>query len=420
MNPADHDAGGVPRHGRDTDGELRPEAGVSPGVLYVDDEARSLKYFQRAFGRDFPVLTADSVAAAQVILEAQGERIGVLITDQRMPEQTGVQLLDWVKERYPQIVRLLTTAYADLDDAAAAVNRGEIHRYILKPWDLDALRNELCDAVDLHRRKRREQDLLQARRRDMMALASHIAHELSTPLAAIRAAAGNLDDYLPELVQSYRRAAAVTPSRLSIPESMMELLETTPGMILSLIDRSNMLIRLLLMNAAEDAEDRSDYTRFSVGRCIREAIRTYPFGEGEERLVRVQGDDFDARGSEVLLSYVVYNLLKNALYAVRVARKGVILITLEPGLGSNRVLFRDTGSGIPAQVLPHIFDEFFSGKRSGRGTGMGLPFCRRVMSAFGGSIICRSQEGEFTELELGFPPLDPEGGTRGDPHGERS
>lgn len=378
-------------------------AGAPPAVLYVDDEAKSRKYFALAFGKDFRVLTAGSVAEAETVLHREGERIGVLITDQRMPVETGVVLLDRAKERYPQIVRLLTTAYADLDEAMAAVNRGEIHRYVLKPWDIGALREELQQAIALHQRKRREQDLLQGRRHAMMALASHIAHELSTPLATIRALASNIEDHVTPLLAGDAAAAGEAPA---ISPDMLELLEDSPRAIRSLVDRANMLIRLLLINVAENPEERSDYRRFSVGRCVREALATYPFREEERRLVRVEGADFEVFGSEVLLSYVIYNLLKNALYAIASARKGEILILTEPAEPANRLRFRDTGSGIPAQVLPRVFDEFFTGKVSGRGTGMGLPFCRRVMTAFGGAVVCHSQAGQFTEFVLSFPRLE--------------
>jgi two-component system probable response regulator PhcQ len=128
-------------------------------VLFVDDEDKALKYFRMAFTKDFPVLTAGSVAQALEVLEAQGDGIGVLITDQRMPGQPGVELLKQARARWPGIVRILTTAYSDLEDAIAAVNRGEILRYVTKPWDIHALRLELRHAMDFFL-LRRERDLL--------------------------------------------------------------------------------------------------------------------------------------------------------------------------------------------------------------------------------------------------------------------
>lgn len=378
-----------------------------PAVLYVDDEPRSIKYFVRAFEHDFRIRTAASVAEAEELLASDSDEVGVLITDQRMPVQTGVQLLNRTKTRYPDIVRLLTTAYADLDDAVSAVNRGEIFRYILKPWDINILRGELQDALDLYRRQRHDRDLLQARRHTIMSLASHIAHELSTPLSTIHTAVDNIGKHLPELVRGYRQAVGTGHSD-GIPEPMLALLNTTPSMVVSLVNRTNMLIRLLLMNAAEDAKDRSGYLVFPLRLCIEHALRTYPFKTGERNLVTLEGPSFEVFGSELLLSYVIYNLLKNSLDAISEARKGEVVIRLKPGPTHNHLLFRDTGAGIPQEMLPRVFEEFYSGKGAGRGTGMGLPFCRRVLSAFGGEIGCHSRNGEYTELKLTFPRVGDE------------
>lgn len=138
---------------------MRPQQQTDYAILFVDDEEKALKYFRMAFAKDFPVLTAASVAQALEVLEAEGDAIGVLISDQRMPGQPGVELLKQARARWPAIVRILTTAYSDLEDAIAAVNRGEILRYITKPWDIQALRLELRHAMDFFQ-LRRERDLL--------------------------------------------------------------------------------------------------------------------------------------------------------------------------------------------------------------------------------------------------------------------
>lgn len=133
----------------------------TPKILYVDDEEKALKYFRMAFAGTYEVITALSVAEAIKILEKDHESIGVLVTDQRMPLQTGVELLDHVRAHYPAMIRLLTTAYADLEDAIAAVNRGEIFRYITKPWDIPSLQTELGHAMEFYQ-LRQERDALMA------------------------------------------------------------------------------------------------------------------------------------------------------------------------------------------------------------------------------------------------------------------
>jgi two-component system probable response regulator PhcQ len=104
-------------------------------VLYVDDEEKSLVNFTRAFGDDFKILTASSATEAYQLVQARPGEIGVLMTDQRMPGEKGVWLLESVRHFRPQIMRILVTAYTDMDAAIAAVNAGAIYKYVSKPWD---------------------------------------------------------------------------------------------------------------------------------------------------------------------------------------------------------------------------------------------------------------------------------------------
>ncbi len=157
-------------------------------VLFVDDEEKALKYFSRLYSDDFTIITAPNVDAAKVILKQQADSIGVLITDQRMPGEKGVDLLNYAREEHPQIVRLLTTAYADLSDAIEAVNNGEILRYITKPWDVDSLRMELNNAIQFFLLRMERDQLLREklnvwqrlieinRIRDLLVLSSGFTH----------------------------------------------------------------------------------------------------------------------------------------------------------------------------------------------------------------------------------------------------
>jgi len=118
-------------------------------ILYVDDESMALKYFERLVGPMAPVLTAQSVEEGKVLLDQKAGEIAVLVTDQRMPSAHGNELLSYARERHPLIVRMLTTAYSELGLAIEAINPGEIYRYITKPWDLESLRADLKNALEL-------------------------------------------------------------------------------------------------------------------------------------------------------------------------------------------------------------------------------------------------------------------------------
>jgi diguanylate cyclase (GGDEF)-like protein len=115
-------------------------------LLVVDDEPYILPTLAALLASDFEVLTADSADSAQ---EQFGRRpIDLILTDQKMPRRTGVQLLEWVREHHPRTVRLLMTGYAELEDAVDAINRGHVYHYLLKPWRTEELLQILRNAAE--------------------------------------------------------------------------------------------------------------------------------------------------------------------------------------------------------------------------------------------------------------------------------
>jgi two-component system CAI-1 autoinducer sensor kinase/phosphatase CqsS len=246
------------------------------------------------------------------------------------------------------------------------------------------------------------------RLRAMLTAASTVAHELRTPLLGIKAGAAGLKLHLPILLEAYRQAReaglAVEPVREAHLESMRGVLERIEGEA----DYSNTAIDMLMMNTKPFGFKEGNFTPRSMAACVETALRRYPFASERERrlVVWAPGEDFAFRGNELLMVHVLFNLLKNAVYHVTKAGKGQIAIRLESAPEGGRLVFRDTGPGIPPQVLPHIFTRFYSwswGHDDGSGAGIGLAYCRSVMQAFGGSITCESIAGEFSEFVLTFP-----------------
>jgi two-component system CAI-1 autoinducer sensor kinase/phosphatase CqsS len=249
--------------------------------------------------------------------------------------------------------------------------------------------------------------LKQERLRAMLAAASNIAHELRTPLLGIKSGAAGLQQYLPTLLDAYHLAhkhgLPVTPVRTAHLNSMRGVL----ARIEAEANYSNTIIDMLLMNARSAGFKRENSAHYSMAQCVEAALKRYPFASAKERSLVIwdNSEDFSFRGSDLLMTHVLFNLLKNALYYIAKAGKGEIVIRLEPSSHGNRLVFRDTGSGIPPEVLPHIFSRFYSWAidEDGLGTGIGLAFCRAVMESFGGSIACRSSYGEFAEFVMTFP-----------------
>jgi len=128
-------------------------------ILIVDDEEAILETMAFTFEDDYDVLTASSAPEALGVLDANAP-IAAVITDQRMPEMTGVEFLARVYERHPNTTRIILTGYADGDAMVRAINEGHVYAYVTKPWEPDALKQLVHRAVELHRLRLQNERLL--------------------------------------------------------------------------------------------------------------------------------------------------------------------------------------------------------------------------------------------------------------------
>ena len=147
-------------------------------ILFVDDEPNTRKYFRRLFGEKFRILEAEDGVHALTVFRQHANEIGIIVTDQRMPNETGVGFLSKIADQYPDIIKILSTAYSDIDAAIGSVNEGGIFRYMTKPWDIPQLEVTLRRAMEFFTVKRERDALLGAK---MQAMGNVL---MSTRLAA--------------------------------------------------------------------------------------------------------------------------------------------------------------------------------------------------------------------------------------------
>src|ERR1700710_2741002 len=127
------------------------------GVLYVDDEVNNLNSFKAAFRRDFEIFTASSAKEGRKILDSQ--EIGVIITDQRMPGMTGIEFVESILAIYPDTIRILSTGFSDMNAVMDAINRGQVYKYLVKPWQNDELKLYIQNALEIYHLRRENKDL---------------------------------------------------------------------------------------------------------------------------------------------------------------------------------------------------------------------------------------------------------------------
>ncbi|MEQ1709835.1 MAG: response regulator [Hyphomicrobium sp.] len=173
-------------------------------VLCVDDEQMALKYFAMAFSDDYSIVTASSADEAESLIRAAPHEFAIVISDQRMPGRTGSSLLESVRQSHPSIVRILTTAYSDLESAIDCVNRGEVFRYIVKPWNFDYLRQELRIAMQVFHLQR-DRDALLAEKLSVKQMLNAVARAQSIMTASgafpeIPSMSGAVADYVSTMV----------------------------------------------------------------------------------------------------------------------------------------------------------------------------------------------------------------------------
>lgn len=141
-------------------------------VLFVDDEEKTRKYFARLFGLTFNIIVAKDGVEALALFKNHIDEIGLVVTDQKMPNMTGSELLEKVAELKPLCVRVLSTAYADIDAAVDSVNNGGLYRYVTKPWEVSELEVTLMRAMEHYTLQKERDGMLRQKLSSVEMLAS--------------------------------------------------------------------------------------------------------------------------------------------------------------------------------------------------------------------------------------------------------
>jgi len=243
-----------------------------------------------------------------------------------------------------------------------------------------------------------------------LSIAAAVAHEMRTPLLSIRNQARGIQRDMPMLLEGYELAVGANLCQPTVRPGTMKFLSTIGGTITHEVDRANTALDMMMASLKMDKIDTATFAFHSVEACIAEAYSRYTFEPNEREHVLIDElTEFQFYGSDTLLTMVLFNLFKNAIYAIKAAGKGKIEISTFVSPTLNGICFTDTGIGVSPEALPKVFDPFFTTKKSD-GSGIGLAFCQRVMASFGGRIRCDSAAGQFTTFTLEFPVLADEDG----------
>jgi C4-dicarboxylate-specific signal transduction histidine kinase len=375
--------------------------GNPPAVLYVDDEPINLRVFEANFRNRFRVICCSSGPEALAVLAHRGHEVGVLLSDQRMPEMTGVQLLEMAREMYPDMQRMLLTAYSDMQAVMDAVNRGQVSRYFVKPWIKEELLSAIEDALRIFtlqvRLREIEARLLRSERLATIGqVSAGIAHELMNPVSYMTQNVGTLRGELKMLAEYVSTALKKTPN-----DEVKRTLEDLPQ-LLEDVEAGAKHIRQVALGIRGQVKGEETENTSSLADVAQFASKLAR-GEVQQRgRLVVNGPEVKVVGGPVKLCQILLNLIVNAAHALdNTGRAGLIEVSWKDEGEKVRLTVKDNGSGIPENIRARVFEPMFTTKA--QGTGLGLAISRDALRELGGDITLTSTEGAGTTIELQLP-----------------
>ena len=178
-------------------------------VLYLDDEEPNLFSFKAAFRREFEVHTCDEPHKAVRLLDAH--EFHVILSDQRMPRISGVEFFELIMPDHPDISRILVTGYADTDAVVDAINKGQVYRFVSKPWNEEELRGVIRAGYDLNRSRVRSA----ARGTEVLATLDELGREVDRISNSLAEGGADLGDRVAADLEAMKRKIEEEHARYS-------------------------------------------------------------------------------------------------------------------------------------------------------------------------------------------------------------
>jgi signal transduction histidine kinase len=371
-----------------------------PRILYVDDEPENLNGFKALFRRDYDIFLADSAPKALETMRATD--IHVLVTDQRMPEMTGTDLLEAAAREFPDTIRFMLTGYSDYDPLVEAINKGKVQGYFSKPINPSEVSEQIRKGLGIMRLREHNTRLLEELWRAKQAaeeasrakgeFLANMSHEIRTPLSGLIGMlqlleSGRLDDEQRRFVQMALRSGG------RLTQLLGDILD------LSRLEAGRMPINM------------EPFTLEGILTAMRETFDPLCRKKNLALGIDVAADvPSGLIGDEIRTRQVLFNLVGNAM---KFTDQGHIEIGVSTLRGrrpdETRLLFtiEDTGIGIPEDKIGLLCKPFTqvakSYTRQHQGAGLGLIISSRLINAMDGSLTIDSAEGGGTTVYFTLP-----------------
>lgn len=353
-------------------------------ILYIDDEVNNLNGFKASFRMDYNVLISSDTVDALAQLQKHPD-IRVILCDQRMPNQTGAQFFEQIRNDFPLPIRVLITGYTDIESVIDAINKGNIFRYIKKPWtdtDVKSAIEESNKFYITNSMLTLKNEELEKAYLELDKFAYSVTHDMRGPLVSLLGAidvSRQMDD-------------------LNEVKGMMDMMEKSVQKLDSFI-RSIHEYYSLKRGQLQIAE-------VDFNEMVKDLYDIYGVTGMLEHIkfnVNVAQED-TFRSDTVFLKIILNNLVSNAFKFQRsdLEHKEVDLdIKVVKGIAT--LTIKDNGIGIKNDYMKDIFKMFYRATSNEVGSGFGLYNVKDALSKLNGEISVTSTPGEGTTFNVIIP-----------------
>ncbi|MDF1576413.1 MAG: hybrid sensor histidine kinase/response regulator [Bacteroidales bacterium] len=362
-----------------------------PAVLYVDDVSVNLILFRETFKNDFDITLTEFPHEALKIMEEK--EIQVMVSDQRMPEMTGIELLEIVADKYPDIIRYLLTAYTDVETVIEAVIVGRIHGYIQKPFKADEIRATIKSSMEVYHLRKKNQQILKE-------------------LEKVNAELLNLDGLKTEIIHSITNE--ISPPLNHIMGTLHLLKSKIEGDELSgvvnILDQSVFKLEQFSTLAQQISTLKSPGFVLDLQQLAFKQVVQYSIIETNEELKEVDiklikqfdSGELMVRGNSDLLVSCLVNLIRFAREHTERNGELVILTTVQEGRVECHI--KDGGSNYSDTLLDILTDQFsFKDVSLNLKIGIGLAVSQAIMIAHKGHLVFEKTVGTKGKMKMVFP-----------------
>jgi len=338
-------------------------------VVLVDDEEKSLKHFKNFFADKFNIITTQIAEDVIDIIDSRPGKIAIIISDQKMPLIEGIDLLTLIKQKDQDIIRILTTGHASLEDNINAINKSNIFAYLSKPWNVDEVSEIISNALEEFKA-----------RKNYLHLSSAITKKIQEPLCEIKKSNSLIQSKILDALQNNK-----TLSKNDL-NNILDLCNN----LNSSSKRGEILIDVILDNLNKKQADIQNFESIDIASILNSFLDQSSFSAQEKQYINIDinnTNNFKIKCNIVLFSYLLSNLLRCAL-----GENTTITISTQICRDECNRLHIEASNPDNSSLLD-IGDK--------NDLGFGMEFCHKVVDNFGGKIYF-----EHGKITLEFPQID--------------